>query len=108
MMHTEPATLEALAFFAGGVVGCACRAAISKSQDFYTRKTVADLIIGGLTGIIYPVIAPIPIPSSAHANIIQQAAFVALVSYFVDHLLQNYFGQRIAALVAKPPEDSKP
>lgn len=108
MMHQDPATIEAIALASGGVLGCAARALVSQSQDLISRKTIADLIIGGLVGIVYPLIAPIPIPSSGHANLIQQAAFVGIVSYVADHVLVNYFGKKIEAWVGKSDEDKKP
>lgn len=80
-----PDMLQTVLFFGGGLVGSACRAAIAPDQVTFSKKSVVDLIIGGLVGVIYPATgAPM-----LGANVIVQASFVAVLSYAGSGLIQD-------------------
>lgn len=85
-----PNELTAL-FFVAGVIGSGCRAALTTSQGFWTRKSFVDLVIGGLTGILYPLYPLIPLAGNPY----QQAAMVAVLSYFAGDALQNLITNRV-------------
>lgn len=76
-----------LIFLIGGLIGGALKAWASNSQDTWSRKSLADVFVSGLVGLLWPSLGPIPLP--AGANIVQQAAFIALVSYAASHLVTN-------------------
>lgn len=79
--------LVSLVFFVAGVVGAACKAFFSNDQATWSRKSIGDVILGGLTGILFPLLSPVPLPEQA--NLLQQAAIVAGAAYLGSDLIQN-------------------
>ncbi len=75
-------------YFISGLLGAAVKAYGSNDQVTFSRKSVGDLILGGLTGILLPLVTPSLIPSGA--NIVQQAAVVALLAYAGSDIIQNF------------------
>lgn len=76
-----------LIYLVGGLIGGALKAWASNSQDTLSRKSLADVVVSGLVGLLWPFLGPIPLP--ADANIVQQAGFIAFVSYAASHLVTN-------------------
>jgi hypothetical protein len=108
-----PQTTQFLALAAGGVIGTGLRALLDNSQTTLSRKTVADLVIGGLIGGIYPVLLPSFVLGD---GLVQQGAFIALVSAFAGQAIQSFLGEKINSMLGqqqptvppKPPEPPKP
>lgn len=80
-------TTASLVFFAAGVLGAILKSYLSADQQTKSKKTLGDVILGGLTGILIPLLAPSLIP--ANANIVQQAALVAVGAYAGSDIIQN-------------------
>jgi hypothetical protein len=78
-----------IATFFGGIVGSALRAAISPDQSFASRKTVADIVIGGLVGILVPVTVGLPEAWTLE----QKFAAIAVLAYTASNVLQDVAGQ---------------
>lgn len=78
-----------IATFLGGLVGSALRAAIAPDQEFASRKTVADVLIGGLVGILVPVTVGLP----EAWTLAQKFAAIAVLAYTASNVLQDVAGQ---------------
>lgn len=76
-----------LAFLIAGLAASALKAYVSSDQATFSRKSVADILIGGAVGLLYPLFPMIPMP--ANASLIQQAALVGVICYFSSDLLQG-------------------
>ena len=87
-----PELWASVVLFLGGVVGTACRALFSASQTTFSRKSCVDIVIGGVTGVLYPRFPLIPLIGM---NLLEQAALVAIVSYVAASSLQNLITSRI-------------
>ncbi len=96
----NPLTISAV-FFVAGVVGAACKAFFSNDQATWSRKSFGDVVLGGLTGILFPLISPVPLPTDA--NILQQAAIVAGAAYMGSDLIQNALQKFGKSLPGVPP-----
>lgn len=48
--------LQALLLFIGGAAGAFCRAACSVTQQTLSRRTIADVLIGGFIGVLLPIL----------------------------------------------------
>lgn len=79
--------MTSLMFFVAGLLGAACKAYLSNDQATFSRKSVGDVVLGGLTGLLFPLLSPVPLPM--HANLLQQAAMVAGAAYMGSDLIQN-------------------
>lgn len=104
MMHADPATMATLMLTGAGAVGTALRALVSQSQDTFSRKTLADVVIGAFIGGLWPQLG-LPMLGT---TMLGQAFFIALLSYFTDHALQNYFGSYIEKITGTPPTPPPP
>lgn len=87
---------ETLAYFIAGLVAAGLKAFFSADQATVSRKSVADVIIGGAVGILYPLYPLFPLP--AGANLLQRAAVVLVICYVSTDLLQNILGKAGAGL----------
>lgn len=81
-------------YFTGGVLGSAIRAWLTTSQVTFSRKSFADVVVGGLVGIMYPLYPLIPLVGS----LLQQGTEIALLSYFAGDMLQNLLTNRIPGI----------
>jgi len=81
-------------FFLGGLVGSGLKAVITTSQETFSRKSVVDIAIGGMVGVLYPLYPIVPL----EGTMLQQAAEIAVISYFAGDLLQNAITNRVPAL----------
>lgn len=76
-----------LAFGIAGLVGSGLKAWVSNDQASFSKKSVADVLIGGAVGILYPLVPFVPIPETA--NLLQQSALIGVISYFSSDLITN-------------------
>lgn len=96
--------VASVVFFVAGLIGAACKAFFSNDQATWSSKSVGDVVLGGLTGILFPLFSPMPLPEQA--NILQQAAVVAGVAYMGSDLIQNAlqkFGKALPGVPPTPP-----
>lgn len=92
---------------AGGVAGSLLRAGLTTSQDFRSRKTIADVAIGFFVGFLWPLYPLVPFPDNA--TMLQKAGIVAAVAYLAGDVLINAFGQAATFLTRlKGAETVKP
>lgn len=78
-----------IATFLGGLVGSALRAIGAPEQETLSRKSVVDIAIGGIIGILVPLTVGLP----ADWPLIGKAASVAILSYSGSNLLQDVSSQ---------------
>lgn len=77
-----------LLFCLAGLVGSALRAASTYSHDTFTAKSITDVIVGGIVGVLYP-LSGAPLPTDPW----QAAAVVAGASYVGASVLQGVLGR---------------
>lgn len=80
-----------LIFLAAGLVGGALKAMLSNSQGTFSKKSFADVVTAGFVGMLWPIMGPIPLPETA--NVLQQAGFIAFISYTASHVLTSALGK---------------
>lgn len=76
-----------VAFGIAGLVGSALKAWVSNDQASFSKKSLADVLIGGAVGILYPLMPFVPIPDNA--TLLQSATLIGVVSYFSSDLITN-------------------
>lgn len=79
------ATSVSLIFFAAGVVGAALKSYLANDQTTLSKKSLGDVILGGIGGILLPLVIPLP-PAT---TVIQQAAIIASLTYVGVDVIQN-------------------
>jgi len=106
MLPLSPLMISAV-YALAGLAGSTLKSYGSNDQKVKSRKGIVDVALGGLVGVLYPMLPLVPIPSEA--NIVQQFAFVAIISYFtadnIINLMEKWFGVKINDGV--PPEATK-
>lgn len=75
----------------GGLIGSALRAAITTDQKTFSRQTIADVIIGGAIGVLYPLYPLIPLPESA--SLLQRAVIMGMLAYSTSDFATNMFAR---------------
>lgn len=78
---------EPLALAIGGVLGAAFKAWMTVSQETFSRRSVADVVIGGLVGLLWTVYPVFQLPEGA--SLVQKGALVGIVAYTSSDLLSN-------------------
>jgi hypothetical protein len=76
-----------IAYGIAGLVGSALKAWVSNDQASFSKKSLADVLIGGAVGILYPLFPFVPMPDGA--SLLQQSALIGVVSYFSSDLITN-------------------
>lgn len=76
-----------LVYGIAGLVGSALKAWVSNDQASFSKKSLADILIGGAVGVLYPLFPLIPLPEGA--NLLQQGAIIGVISYFSSDLITN-------------------
>lgn len=87
-----------------GLIGSALKAWVSSDQKTFSRKSVADVVIGAAVGILYPLYPLIPLPKEA--NLLQQAALIVALAYVSSDFIQNglaKIGITLPGVNALPP-----
>lgn len=87
-------------FALGGLMGSALRVVITTDQETFSRKSVVDLIVGALIGIIYPLYPLFPLPEGA--DLIQKSALIAVISYAGGDLVQSVMSRVGTGIKAGP------
>jgi hypothetical protein len=85
-------------FFVAGLVGAACKACLSNDQATWSRKSIGDVVLGGVGGILLPTIVPLPVAW----NMLQQAALIAGLTYSGVDVIQNVLQKLGLALPGGP------
>lgn len=99
VLVTEPSSDRlSLVLALGGLVGSAARALLTTSQPTFSRRSLADVLIGGAVGFLWPLYPLIDFP--AGATMFQKAVIVGVIAYFAGDVLLNSF-QRLTAGLAK-------
>lgn len=76
-----------IAMAVGGIVGSALKAFVTNSQHTLSRQSIADILIGGAVGILYPLFPLIELPATASP--LQKAAMIGVLAYFSSDLTAN-------------------
>ncbi len=92
--------LTSLVFLLAGLVGAACKAYLSNDQATQSRKSLGDVLLGGLGGILLPTVIPVP-PAW---NLVQDAALVAALTYSGVDIIQNVLQKFGVTLPATTPK----
>src|SRR5512137_364191 len=95
------AAVVSVVYFVSGLIGSAIKAAGSHDQQTFSSKSLADLVLGGITGILVPLVMPSLIPTNA--NIVQQGAVVAVIAYTGSDIIQNFLGKAGVTLPGVKP-----
>lgn len=80
-----------IALAIGGLAGSLLRVVVTQDQDTFSKKSVADVVVGGAVGLLYPLYPVIELP--AGASILQQAALVGVISYLTGDFVQSIVGR---------------
>jgi len=81
-----PTTLQ-IALFMCGLLGSALKSYVTQSQGTFSRRSVGDILTGGVVAVLVPIYAPALLPGSQ--NIFGQAMVIFALSYFSSDLLMN-------------------
>ena len=76
-----------LAYGLAGLIGSGLKAWVSNDQLSWSKKSAADVLIGGAVGVLYPLFPLVPLPETA--NLLQQGAIIGIISYFSSDLITN-------------------
>jgi VIT1/CCC1 family predicted Fe2+/Mn2+ transporter len=77
--------IPSIAYGIAGLIGSGLKAFVSTDQANISKKSVADVVIGGAVGILYPLFPFVPIPDTA--SLLQQAVMIGVISYFSSDLV---------------------
>jgi len=81
-----PTTLQ-LALFCCGLLGSALKAYVTTSQATFSRRSVGDVLTGGVIAVLVPIYAPVLLPAAE--NIFGQGMVIFALSYFSSDLVTN-------------------
>src|SRR5262245_52576735 len=84
-----------LIFLLAGMLGAALRSLVASDQWTLSRKSVVDVVVGGLAGVLYPRFPLIGFPDGS--TIWEQGAMIALLGYFGASVVQNILARIPAA-----------
>jgi len=83
--------MGALLLFVGGAVGAFCRGALSDTQATWSRRTLVDVLMGGVMGLLTftplvlgPLQAVFALKDAETMDPYQRAALAAAVSFVVN------------------------
>jgi len=77
--------MEAIYLALGGLVGSGLKAYVTTTQENFSKQSLADVLIGGAVGLLYPLYPVIDFP--AGASIVQKAVMIAVIAYFSADLI---------------------
>lgn len=80
-----------IAMALGGLIGSGLKAWVTRSQETFSRASIADVLIGGAVGILYPLFPIVELPAAATA--LQKAAMIGVLAYFSSDLVANVAGR---------------
>ena len=90
-----------LMFLVAGLVGGGLKAWLSGSQETLSKKSLGDVVVAGLVGLLWPLIGPIPLPKEA--TLLQQAGMITLICYAASHVVTS-----VLAKFGAPLDPGKP
>ncbi len=89
-----------------GLLGSALKAWVSVSQANFSKRSIADVILGGAVGGLFPLVVntmPSPIPDLwARASIIQQGLLLGVIAYATSDFINNVLGKFGVGFSAAP------
>lgn len=94
-----------LAFGLAGLIASALKVFVAGDQATLSRKSIADVILGGAIGILYPLYPIVPLPESA--TLLQQSMAVGVVCYFGSDLITNVLAKLGVAQKQLNPDSTK-
>jgi hypothetical protein len=90
-----------IALLIAGLLGSALKAYISTDQTTFSKKSVVDVVIGGLAALLIPQFFPSLLPPDA--NVASTFAIVAVLSYVSSDLVQGVLGKIGVAIPGSKP-----
>jgi hypothetical protein len=95
-------TKTQIVLLVAGLLGSALKAWASNSQATLSKKSIIDVVIGGVAALLIPTFAPTMIP--ANATLVTQAAVIVMISYFSSSFIQNILTKLgVSADAGTPP-----
>lgn len=94
-----------VAFGIAGVVASALKVFVAGDQATVSRKSIADVILGGAIGILYPLYPLVPLPDAA--NLLQQSMLVGVICYFSSDLITNILAKLGVAQKQLNPDSTR-
>lgn len=91
--------VTSIALALGGIAGSSLKAVTANDQITFSRKSVADILIGGAVGVLYPLFPIIALPPNA--GLLQQAVMIAVIAYFTGDVAVN-LAQKLG--IGTPPQ----
>ena len=79
--------MDAIYLALGGLVGSGLKAWLTTTQENFSKQSLADVLIGGAIGFLYPIYPLIDFPVSA--SIAQKAVMLAVLAYFSADMIPN-------------------
>lgn len=71
----------------GGLIGSALKAWLTMSQNTFSKQSMADILVGGLVGLLWSVWPMFELPATA--SLVQKAALVGAFAYFSSDVISN-------------------
>lgn len=96
----DPTTRLQLALFLGALLGTAMKAWATNSQATISKRSILDVIIGALSGLLVPSYFPKLVPQGE--GVLVAGAAMALVAYASSDFVQNVLGKINVKVDAKP------
>ena len=81
-----PTTLQIVLFLCG-LLGSALKSYVTQSQGTFSRRSIGDILTGGVVAVLVPIYAPALLPGSQ--NVFGQGMVIFALSYFSSDLLMN-------------------
>lgn len=77
-----------LIFALAALLGTLARAWWTSDQDFWSKRTVNDVITGVVLGLLWSLWPPVEFPATA--TLVQKAGIVFATSYFLGDVVQGF------------------
>lgn len=74
-------------YLVAGLIGGALKAAITNTQETISKRSLVDVVIGGLAAVLIPQFFPNLVPSGT--NLFGQGVVVVLISYASSDFVQG-------------------
>lgn len=94
-----------VAFGLAGLIASALKVFVAGDQATISRKSIADVILGGAVGILYPLYPLVPMPE--HATLLQQSMLVGVICYFSSDLITNVLAKLGVAQKQLNPDSTR-
>lgn len=88
---------QTIVLIVAGLLGSALKAWISVSQANISKRSIADVILGGAVGGLFPLLVqsmPSPIPELwVRASLVQEALLLGILAYATSDFINNALGK---------------